>query len=497
MVNFKSFVLFSVVISLFGLFGCGEAVKDGGRYTVKGKVYRYVYMNSSNYDNSKYYTEPVSGATWTLVNSSGTYSTLTNSTGDFTLSDVPGYGSFALYITKEGFVRYASSFYIDPPAVSGTTLNNLYILFPNPYVTRVVLTGVGEVSPEVVVSTTIATFEIYFSKAMDKTTITPLVVYSGVRTNSIGALGVQPVIMSGWITDKVLSVTAFNLATDANYHLGIANVNKYSYGYIFDTEGNCFSSSATPYFYNNSSTNSLASGSVSYAYMPFRTATNQTTAPGKVANLRAYSGYSMSTNIDYSNVDYAYDIVSLCWDATAEATSYRVYASIGGNYQLVKTVGGNGTYITGSEIDSALAGYDRIGVGSYPIDPGLPWPFLGSGVSFVVTAYNSLGESGWSNVLAVKDNVAPTVWQINEQSDTVKLFYFTEPLDRTSAENVANYSILGQTIVSATLFNNYNDGDATYVRLVLNPGVASDTLTINNVKDLSNNTIAAGTTVTF
>jgi hypothetical protein len=95
--------------------------------------------------------------------------------------------------------------------------------------------------------------------------------------------------------------------------------------------------------------------------------------------------------------------------------------------------------------------------------------------------------------------VKPTLGSITNSSNTVKLVYFSEPLDQTLAENVANYAIAGQTIVSATLLSNFGSPSSNYVTLVLNPGVAAGghTLTVNNVQDLSGNTIVANSTKTF
>lgn len=71
---------------------------------------------------------------------------------------------------------------------------------------------------------------------------------------------------------------------------------------------------------------------------------------------------------------------------------------------------------------------------------------------------------------------------------------FAEPVDPATATNVANYSISPSlAITSATLANNTNVVFATAKQ----PSATAYTLTVNNVKDLSGNVIAANTKVNF
>jgi hypothetical protein len=77
---------------------------------------------------------------------------------------------------------------------------------------------------------------------------------------------------------------------------------------------------------------------------------------------------------------------------------------------------------------------------------------------------------------------------------------FSEPLDPVSATTAANYSLNnGVTISSATLHSASAEGDSNTVVLAtsLQPTNTSFTLTINNVKDVSGNTIVANTQATF
>jgi len=77
---------------------------------------------------------------------------------------------------------------------------------------------------------------------------------------------------------------------------------------------------------------------------------------------------------------------------------------------------------------------------------------------------------------------------------------FSEPLDPVSATTVSNYSLNNSvTISSATLHAASGEGDSNTVVLAtsLQKTNTSYTLTINNVKDVSSNTIAASTKATF
>jgi len=71
---------------------------------------------------------------------------------------------------------------------------------------------------------------------------------------------------------------------------------------------------------------------------------------------------------------------------------------------------------------------------------------------------------------------------------------FSEPLDPVSAVNLANYSISPSLqITAATLKKNV----VTLTTAAQTPGATSYTVTVNNVQDLSKNSVAANSTVTF
>lgn len=90
------------------------------------------------------------------------------------------------------------------------------------------------------------------------------------------------------------------------------------------------------------------------------------------------------------------------------------------------------------------------------------------------------------------DSTPPLLAALEGSASRVTLV-FSEPLDTASAQTAGNYTISGVTVSSATLISGPNQ--AAVVRLALTGANAGTTynLTINNVKDLSNNSIASTT----
>lgn len=95
----------------------------------------------------------------------------------------------------------------------------------------------------------------------------------------------------------------------------------------------------------------------------------------------------------------------------------------------------------------------------------------------------------------VVDNTPPTIVSASLACGATNqiLVTFSETLDASSAQTVANYSLTGgHTITSATL-----TGDGTSVALTLSPNLtANRMLTVNNVQDLAGNRIATNSTAT-
>jgi hypothetical protein len=369
---------------------------------------------------------------------------------------------------------------------------------PRPYVTKVVAVGFGELTTlESVVPVTVTAFEIHFSATMETASVTPVLNEASMRASSVHAQGVVDGITQSWdAAKKVLTITcAYALKPDMNYYLGLTNLDKASFFYMRDVKGNYFYVGGASPLFGHSATDSTYGA---YIYVAFKTATNKTAVPAKPTGLVVRQPYVTTTEVDYDDVYTSFSDLNLSWTGNSEANGYRLYASYaGGPYQLVKSSATASLTVSPYEIDDALLEYSRIGNGTYPISPGLPWPFLGVGISLEVSAYNSLGESALSDPVLVKDNVKPTISSITETSNTVKKVYFSEPLDQTLAEYTDNYHVNGQTIVSATIQYQFNAPASSYVTLVLNPGTAEGTLVVNDVQDLSGNAIVANSTKTF
>ncbi|HLX65153.1 MAG TPA: Ig-like domain-containing protein, partial [Planctomycetota bacterium] len=95
------------------------------------------------------------------------------------------------------------------------------------------------------------------------------------------------------------------------------------------------------------------------------------------------------------------------------------------------------------------------------------------------------------------DTTPPTISSVFSVNTNTKVtVVFSEPLDPTSAVNIANYGITPGPI---TISNAAQSADQTTVTLTTSPlaGATTYTLTVNNVKDVALNTILPNSTATF
>lgn len=111
-----------------------------------------------------------------------------------------------------------------------------------------------------------------------------------------------------------------------------------------------------------------------------------------------------------------------------------------------------------------------------------------------VLPYMGADEAGVALVLP--DNEPPTLTQAEATNDSTVIVTFSEKVDTTTAETVANYAIDGGigTPLKATV-----SGAGNLVTLIVNKltGDHLYTLTVNNVKDIAGNVIAANSSITF
>ena len=350
--------------------------------------------------------------------------------------------------------------------------------------------------------------EITFSRIMDKETILIDLVYSGPRTMSVSG-GVA--IDQSWDEEgKILTIIPRDgFAESAMYSLRLIGQNG-SYSGIKDVERKSLSATAPEGLgFVSFSTNYDFSTGQTPILIGIYTGAPATSIPAVPTGLAAKARSASATSaIDYRDVNAddndwyrgGIDGVYLSWDEVDEAVAYKVYASYdGGLYQYVASYtsinSGDGS-LTPLAIDSALAYFSRSGSDYPSATKMLPWPYLGKGINFKVTAVNAAGESPFSEVINVKDNVSPEVIMATSSGSEITV-YFTEPLDAAAAQNPANYTIAGQTISSAVLTNlpmmnhsisgNYY---CAYVTLSIVPGTWSGTVEVGaTVADITGNPI--------
>lgn len=123
-----------------------------------------------------------------------------------------------------------------------------------------------------------------------------------------------------------------------------------------------------------------------------------------------------------------------------------------------------------------------------------------NGAKYKCTVSNSAGSvtSSEATLTVNSDNVAPTLVSVaGTPSFNALTITFSEPMDPASAQTAANYKLSGGlTVSSATLRAAPNDNVVT-LQTSLQAEGASHVLTVDNVKDLAGNSIAAGSTIPF
>ena len=173
--------------------------------------------------------------------------------------------------------------------------------------------------------------------------------------------------------------------------------------------------------------------------------------------------------------------VTVSWDANSEndLNGYKIYyGKSSRNYDQVIDVGNVVTSTIGDlEANTtyyfALTAYD----------------FVGNESSFSdeVSANISAGDGG--------DTTPPALVAVAPKGETQIDVIFSEAVEKTSAENIANYTIdNGVQIIGAVL-----DSDPTVVHLITTThgrGQQYD-LTISNIQDLSGNGLPAGSTTSY
>ena len=480
-------------LAIFLVVGCGQQVPEvnikSGQpegLSINGQVYEPISSTSSSPNLEK----PIANAEVSL-SGAVTQVTTTDASGQYVFNNVSA-GNYTVTVSKEGYQTTIVDGEFDMEEIPDNTVLTMsnVVLYPLVKINTInVYDEAGPGSDRI---------EIIFTRSMDKDTIVTDLVYGGARIMSVSG-GVA--IDQSWDADnKILTITPRDgFADGAMYSLRLRGQDGYASG-IKDSERNSLLSMPPS-----------GAGFVAFSYnydgiyIGIFTGGAATTSPAAPANLAAKARSSSANGaIDFKDVNYAYgESVYLSWDVVAEAVAYKVYASYdGGPYQYVasytNTNTGDGS-LTASIIDNALTYFARSNSGSsYPSAAQvLPWPYLGEGIDFKVTAVNAAGESPFSDFIKVKDNVFPEVIAVENYSLTQKRVYFTEPLDSASAQTLTNYTMAGQTITAAALTNTpemYNSVSGvyygSYVTLTITPGTWSGTIEVGAaVTDVTGNII--------
>jgi hypothetical protein len=491
-----------LLISVLWITGCDQQPPEiaASTFSLSGNIYEYDYLRGVS-DKDK----PIGQATITVAGPASA-STTTSTSGAYSFVGLP-LGEYIVTVSKEGYQRdgkpaYSVTYDFSASSIADSTQVLDLALDPRP-----IFMG-SSVSNYEEVPTSVSSFEIRFSEAMSRETVTAFVKMLSLRSAAVSQQGIATSSIS-WSSDSKTMILTLGapLTADALYQIGVACSNSgFGIEGIRDQQGN-------PIYGTQTSDSDLYNSSVdshygTYIYIPFKTVSDKSAIPATPTALSVRSSATGNTEVDYNSVFSAASGVDLIFTGSSEANGYRVYVSAdGSDYSFAKEFSTTSVFVSVYDVVTALGshiacGYDGFG---YPVDPGLPWPFLGSGTYLKVSAYNSLGGSAMSNALLVKDTVKPTAESIVvSESDTEKVIKFSEPLNRSSAENAANYVLQGggPAVVSATLINDYTGTlvayGKTYVRLAL---AASDagprTIRINGVKDLTGNQIKVDTDVNY
>ncbi|MBI5399931.1 carboxypeptidase regulatory-like domain-containing protein [Candidatus Saganbacteria bacterium] len=467
--------------------------------SVNGKVYETLVTVSTsyNYYYGTNYDKPLVGALATLSGST-TKSATTDANGQYVFTDVLP-GNYTVTVSREGYQPKSVNGQFD--SLTSNIPDNFVLTMPN-----VDLNPLTKIQIINIIDSAEAAgdkIEVIFNKSMNTDTIVVDLIYNGMRAQSVtGSMAID----KNWNSDKKILtiVPREGLRAGAMYSLTIKGQDN-RYSSIRDAEGNHLSLSRPD------GTGFLSFAADSIISVGIFTGTAIIAAPAAPANLTVKANSAALTGaLDFKDVNSADSNIYLSWTGTREATAYKIYVSYDGSpYQYLGrclNANSNGVVLSPASIDTVLPDFERSSPSSYFFYPNastiLPWPYLGRGMDFKVTAVNVAGESQFSDILNVKDNVSPEVVAVannSSQSSEVKV-YFSEPIDRTLAQITSNYTLEGQTITTALLVNNpsrsssYINGTymnfGSYVTLTISPGTTSGTVEVDSsVTDVTGNPI--------
>jgi len=123
-----------------------------------------------------------------------------------------------------------------------------------------------------------------------------------------------------------------------------------------------------------------------------------------------------------------------------------------------------------------------------------------NGAKYKCKVSNTAGNvtSSEATLTVNSDNVAPTLVSVaGTPSFNALTITFSEPLDPATAQTAANYQLSGGVTVSSPTLRAAPDDNIVTLQTSLQAEGASLVLTVNNVKDLAGNVIAANSTIPF
>lgn len=182
------------------------------------------------------------------------------------------------------------------------------------------------------------------------------------------------------------------------------------------------------------------------------------------------------TSLFFSTALAFAETATVSWDANTEndLSGYKIYyGTSSGSYDDVLDVSNTTSFLINNLV-------------------------IGTTYFFVVTAYDFSGnESSFSSEVnfTPTQGTPPQITGVSVVDDTELDVLFSKPLDKASAENLANYSISGGVqVLTAAL-----DDDLITVHLTTSQHTKGQdyVITVSNVKDVDGATIASGSTQSY
>jgi len=496
-------------ISLMGVLvaGCGQQTpsintsnSQPSGLSIRGTIYTTTISGTIG--------DPISGAVVTLSGDSASYTSVTNSRGEYVFSSIPD-GSYNLAVTAEGHKRDTSTAVnvalkpsSDVPADNTITVQDIQ-LDSNPIITTY------SPVPNTVISQS-PTFVVTFNEAMDTSTVIPGLVAQGVRTFAISGDTVS--LSTSWSSDgKTLTMTPeASLISNESYTLSVnyGGAARDAAGYALEVTGDQALASTQTY--------RVTTGGVP-------------AAPSNITvtvNSKPFTSES-GTGANYLDVYTSGNSVRIYCDPPSSGglvTGYKFYAAIdaasAGNYVLLGSDTDNYFTLTVANLITAL--YNGT------VDPVTTrnYPFINKAVYFKAVAYNGDGESSAASIGPIKELLGPNVDSdaysgrtgggytaellnnnyylpgLTAGTDT-KIAYiaFIEPVDPATII-AGNFTHSAGTVTDATLLTSASSNlgafwlslECSIVKITSDTDfAAAQTITVGSgVKDLAGNATAAG-----